>query len=409
MVLMMTYLPRELTNQVVKALEEMPVVALTGMRQTGKSTFLQEQPELKGRKYITLDDFAQFAAARENPDKFVDSDEPLIIDEAQRCPELFIAIKRAVDKNRRPGHYILSGSANFLLMKNISESLAGRAVYFTMHPFSRREIEGRTLEVPFLRRFIDEQTISGLADGAAIPLEDIVKGGMPPVRLGNFSDPINWFKGYEHTYLDRDIRDLGRIGDIIPFRGLLHLTAHRTGGLLNVSDLGRDARLKSAVVTSYLSVMEVSCIFYRLAPYLKNPASRLVKSPKFYLGDSGLACYLADVEELTLDNPLNGALVETYIAQNLVSILDSTWPRAHMYFWNIQGRHEVDFIIEAGNRCLAIEVKASARWSKDDLVSLKAFVANTPNCMGGILAYNGTTPVCLGDKLWAIPLSLLLA
>jgi len=302
----MTYLPREITKQVVNALEDMPVVALTGMRQTGKSTFLQEQPEFKGRKYITLDDFAQFAAAKENPDKFVDSDEPLIIDEAQRCPELFIAIKRAVDRNRRPGQYILSGSANFLLMKNISESLAGRAVYFNMHPFNRRETESRTSEVPFLRQFFEEQTISGLKNGAAIPLDDIVRGGMPSVRLGNFKDPVNWYKGYEHTYLDRDIRDLGRIGDIIPFRGLLPLAAHRTGGLLNVSDLGRDARLTSAVVTSYLSVMDVSCIFYRLAPYLKNPASRLIKSPKFYLGDSGLACYLAEVEELTTEHPLKG-------------------------------------------------------------------------------------------------------
>lgn len=406
---MMTYLPREITKQVVSALEDMPVVALTGMRQTGKSTFLQEQPEFRGRKYITLDDFAQFAAAKENPDKFVDTDEPLIIDEAQRCPELFVAIKRAVDKNRRPGQFILSGSANFLLMKNISESLAGRAIYFNMHPFNRRETERRTSEIPFIRQFFEEQTISGLPDAPTIPLGDIVKGGMPSICLGSFNNPVNWFKGYEHTYLDRDIRDLGRIGDIIPFRGLLHLAAHRTGGVLNLSDLGRDARLKSTVVTSYLSIMEVSCIFYRLAPYLKNPASRLIKSPKFYLGDSGLACFLAEVEELTAETPLKGAMMETYVAQNLISILDATWPRASMYFWNIQGRHEVDFIIEAGNRCLAIEVKSAARWDKDDLVSLKAFVANTPHCSAGILAYNGTTAVRLGDKLWAIPLSILLS
>jgi hypothetical protein len=155
--------------------------------------------------------------------------------------------------------------------------------------------------------------------------------------------------------------------------------------------------------------MELSCIFYRLAPYLKNPASRLIKSPKFYLGDAGLACFLAEVEELTPDNRLKGAMMETYVAQNLVAILDSTWPRANIYFWNIQGRHEVDFIIEAGNRCLAIEVKAAARWEKEELTGLKAFVEGTPHCMAGILAYNGTTAVRLGDKLWAIPLSILLS
>ncbi len=405
----MTYLPREIARQILSALEDMPVVVITGMRQTGKSTFLKEQVELHGRKYITLDDFAQLAAAKENPDTFVESDIPLIIDEAQRCPELFIAIKRAVDRKRIPGQFILSGSANFLLMKNISESLAGRAVYFNMHPFNRRELNRQTAELPFIRRFFENQEIGSCNEIESIPLEEIARGGMPSVCLGDFKDSTHWFNGYEHTYLDRDIRDLGRIGDIIPFRGLLHLAALRTAGILSISDLGRDARLKSTVVTNYLSLMEISCIFYRLAPYLKNPASRLIKSPKFYLGDSGLACFLAEVEGLTADNPLKGAMVETYVAQNLVSILHSTWPRASIYFWNIQGRHEIDFIIESGSRCIAIEVKSGARWEKEDLASLKTFMADSPQCIAGILAYNGTTPVRLGDRLWAIPLAMLLS
>lgn len=149
---MMTYLPSEITDQVVRALDAMPVVAITGMRQTGKSAFLREQPELKGRKYISHDDFAYPAAAKENPDQFVATDEPLIIDEAQRCPELFVAIRLAVDLDRVPGRFILSGSANFLLVKNISESLAGRTVYFNLHPLSRRERQGSTLGPPSLVR-----------------------------------------------------------------------------------------------------------------------------------------------------------------------------------------------------------------------------------------------------------------
>lgn len=403
----MTYLPREITNSIISALDDMPVVAITGMRQTGKSTFLQQQAELQGRKYVTLDDFAQLAAARENPDGFIETDDPLIIDEAQRCPELFVAIKRAVDRNRVPGKFILSGSANFLLMKNISESLAGRAAYFNMHPFTRRELNAQLSEKPFIRRFFEKQTITGLPEVSPIPLDEIIKGGMPSVCLGSLKNTVNWFKGYEHTYLDRDIRDLSRIGNIIPFRGLLRLAALRTSGILSISELGRDARLTSSTVSNYLSIMEVSCIFYRLAPYLKNPASRLIKSPKFYIGDSGLACYLAGKDDLS-DDPLKGAMIETYVAQNIVGIIDSTWPQANLYFWNIQGRHEVDFIIEAGNMCIAIEVKSTARWEKDDLAGLKSFVAATPHCAAGILAYNGTTPVNLGGKLWAIPLSLLL-
>ena len=405
----MTYLKRDITNQVVGALNDMPVVAITGMRQTGKSTFLQEQAEFHGRKYITLDDFAQLAAAKENPDNFVGTEQPLIIDEVQRCPELLVAIKRAVDRCRVPGQFILSGSANLLLMKNISESLAGRAVYFNMHPFNRRELNEQTAEIPFIKRFFINQNISEFKGARPISSEDVIKGGMASVNLENFNNPINWFKGYEHTYLDRDIRDLGRIGDIIPFRGLLHLAALRTSGVLSISDLGRDARLKSTVVSNYLSLMEVSCILYRVAPYLRNPASRLIKSPKFYMGDSGLACYLAGIEELKPDNQFKGAMVETYVAQNLVSIVHSTWPRANIYFWNIQGRHEVDFIIETGYKCIAIEVKASARWEKNDLTGLKSFIATTPHCLAGILAYNGGTAVSLGNKLWAIPLELLLS
>jgi hypothetical protein len=189
---------------------------------------------------------------------------------------------------------------------------------------------------------------------------------------------------------------------------LLRLVALRTSGVLNISNLSRDAHLTAATVSNYLSIMEVSCVFYRLAPYLRNRSSRLIKSPKFYLGDAGLACYLAGTEDIS-DDPLKGAMIETYVAQNIVGILDATWPQANLFFWNIQGRHEVDFIIEAGNKCIAIEVKAAARWEKDDLAGLRAFIAVTPHCTAGILAYNGATPVSLGGKLWAIPLSTLLS
>ncbi|MBI1821093.1 MAG: ATP-binding protein [Nitrospirae bacterium] len=404
----MTYFPRDILQSISRALHDMPVVVITGMRQTGKSTFLQQQTEFRGRKYVTLDDFAQLAAAKEDPDLFINTGEPLTIDEAQRCPELFVAIKRAVDRKRKPGQFILSGSANFLLMKNISESLAGRAIYFNIHPFTRREIHSRTSSTPFLKRFFQNRSLAGLNEVTPVSLSDIVKGGMPSVSIGKLQDKFNWFKGYEQTYLERDIRDLSRIGNILSFRELLHLAALRTSGILSLSELGRDARLTTATVSNYLSIMEVSCVFYRLPPYLKNRASRLIKSPKFYLGDSGLACFLAGIQDLSED-PLKGSLIETYVAQNIAGILDSTWPRANLFFWNIQGRHEVDFIVEEGNRCLAIEVKGSGRWEKNDLAGLKSFMASTPQCIGGILAYNGTTAVDLGNKLWAIPLEILLS
>jgi uncharacterized protein len=156
-----------------------------------------------------------------------------------------------------------------------------------------------------------------------------------------------WFRGYEQIYSERDIRALSKLGDVIPFRGLLRLAALRTGSIMSMSELGRDARMRSATVSNCLFLMEVSFVFYRLAPYLENRASRLIKSPKFYISDSGLAAFLAGVDDVEKE-PFRGAIVETYVAQNLTGTVHSTWPKAELYFWNIQGRHEVDFIIQAG-------------------------------------------------------------
>lgn len=403
----MTYILRDISKTVLNAIRMMPVVVITGMRQTGKSTFLQNQPELKQYRYITLDSFAQLAAAKENPLAFIDTGEKLIIDEAQRCPDLFIAIKQVVDRKRTPGQFILSGSANFLLMKNIADSLAGRASYITMHPFTRREIAMHTSVQPFIKKFFDKPSAAHSKPVALLTTKEIVRGGMPPVITGEGLDPHTWFTGYERTYIEQDIRDMSRIGNLLAFRTLLRLAALRTGNILSISSLARDAKLKTATATNYFSLMEISCVLYRLHPYLGSRMTRLIKAPKIFIGDSGLACFLSGTRQLSSD-VLKGALTETYIAQNLQGILDAAWPDARLYFWNIQGRHEVDFVIEDGNSCMAIEVKAAERWDSKDLSGLKAFIAATPICRAGILAYNGKECISLGNKLWAVPITLLL-
>ena len=405
---MTEYFGRAIARTIIDALENMPVVVLTGMRQTGKSTFLQTEPGLKERRYVSLDDFAQLEAAKENPEGFIDSNEPLTIDEVQKCPELLTVIKRAVDKRRRPGQFLLSGSANFSILKGVSESLAGRAVYYTMHTFVRREMDSKTGEAPFLKTFISEPHLPKIKTTLLITMEDILMGGMPTVCLGNIKNRGIWFKGYEQTYLERDVREFSQIGDIIQFRHLLHLTALRTGQLLSPSQLGRDAKMNATTASRYLSILEASFFIYRLSPYLRSRASRLIKSPKLYISDPGLACYLAGIRDLASDS-IRGALMETYVAHNLMGIIDSNWPEAHIYFWNVQGRYEVDFVIEEGNRCLAIEVKSGSRWEERDLSGLRAFLSMTPHCVAAILAYNGTEAVKLGDRLWAIPLSRVLS
>lgn len=408
---MTDYFNRDLAQTVLAALKEIPVVVITGMRQTGKTTFLQREPSLGQRRYVTFDDFAQLEAAKSAPDLFVSSEEPLTIDEAHKCPEILTAIKKVVDKKRKPGQFLLSGSANFSLLKGITESLAGRSVYFIMNPFSRREIERKTAEKPFLEKFFKSQETPKIKDLKPIQGEEILNGGMPTVCIGETQNRTLWFKGYEQTYLERDVREIRQIENIIAFRNLLRLTALRTGQLLSLSQLGRDSKLTAATTSKFLSLFEISFLITRLSPYLRNRASRLIKSPKLYMSDSGLACFLAGVDrvEPISNESLKGAMFETYIAQNLLNIIDSKWPEARLFFWSIQGRHEVDFVIESGAHCVAIEVKSGTRWQDRELSGLKAFLSTTPHCKGAILGYNGLDAVRLGEKIWALPLSLLLS
>lgn len=404
------YQPRALSRLVREALADMPVVVVTGLRQSGKSTFLQREKGLRARKYVSLDDFAQLAAARGDPEAFVRSDEPLSIDEAQKCPELLTAIKREVDRNRRPGRFLLSGSANFSLLRGVGETLAGRALYLTLHPFSRRELTGRLKALPVLRRIFEEGGPPAVTH-SPVTREEVLAGGLPPVSLRLVQRADLWFKGYEQTYLERDVRELSQITDLIQFRNLLRLAALRTGQVLTVSELARDAKLNATTASRYLSVLEASCVANRLAPYLANRASRLIKSPKLYIADSGLAAHLAGItrDDLGTDDPFWGALLETYAAQSLASILEAEWPGARLAYWHVQGRYEVDFVVEVGRDTLAIEVKATARWDDRDLASLRAFIGKTPRCRAAILAHGGTDAVKLGERLWAVPLSLLLS
>jgi len=408
---MTRYFERDLAPTVLRALKNMPVVAITGLRQTGKTTLLQHQFSSEARRFISFDDFAQLSAAKSDPDRFVDSDEPLTIDEAHKCPEIFTSIKRIVDRKRKPGQFLLSGSANFTLLRGITESLAGRSIYFQMYPFSRREIDRRVGDQPFLERFFENRQMPKQKEFKPIEPEEILKGGMPTVCLGDIEDRTFWFKGYEQTYLERDIREISQIENIVAYRNLLHLVCLRTGQILNVSQLGRDAKLTSATTSRYVSLLETSFVISKLNPYLRNKASRLIKSPKVYISDSGLACFMVGIDKFRMDyqEPLLGALFETYVVQNLFAIINARWKGAQLYFWSIQGRNEVDFIIEVGRSCLAMEVKSSTRWQKKDLSGLEAFLAATPHCVAGVLCYNGAEAVRLGEKLWALPLGLVLS
>ena len=405
------YRPRAIASLARAALRALPVVVVTGLRQAGKTTFLQRDPVFKGRRYLSLDDFATLEAARRDPRALLDGDEPLTIDEAQRCPELLLAVKQAVDRHGEPGRFVLSGSANLALLRGVTESLAGRAVYLTLHPFTRRERLGETGSRPFLLEVLETGTPPRGARGGAIGEGEVLEGGMPALVLEKTSNRSLWLKGYEQTYLERDVRDLARVGDLVSFRNLLRLVALRGGQLLNFSDLARDARMSVPTVTRYLSLLETSFVVARLAPHLRSRVTRLVKSPKLYVADSGLACHLTDVEDLrpSADEPLRGALFETFVHQNLAGILASWSGRADLAFWSVQGRHEVDFVVTSGRRFVAVEVKAGSRFGDRDLGGLRAFLEKTSGAGVGLLAYNGAELLPLGERLYAVPLAMLLS
>ena len=281
---MTDYLSREITPRLERALRQLPVVVLSGLRQSGKSTLLQNEAGLaRGHAYRTLDDFATLAAARSNPESLLEN--AAIFDEVQRCPELLVALKKNVDEHRRPGRFILSGSANLALLGHVTETLAGRAGYFTLHPMTRREQRGATTQEPFLMKFFRSPT---LLTGKADPVTDkeVLTGGLPPACLGTTAGVAEWFRGYVQTYVERDLRQLSQITDLVAFRTLAQLAALRTGQMLVTSTLARDAKLNAVTAGRYLDLLEASFLICRLPPFLKNRSSRLIKSPKLHFTDT---------------------------------------------------------------------------------------------------------------------------
>ncbi len=406
---MTDYRRREIAKLVGRALAQSPVTVVTGMRQVGKSTMLLNENALRHREYIDLDDFALLEEAKLNPEALLGRGYYLTLDEAQRCPELMLEIKQRVDKERKPGRFLLSGSANFALLKQVAESLAGRAISFTLQPMTRREIGGTIGREPFLVRMFSGKP-PGTIKVMPSPVKDndVLLGGMPSVCLAGDIDRTLWFTGFEQTYLERDVRDIAKVDNILGLRRLLQLAALRTAQTLNISNLASDAHLSVLTTEKYLGVLEASFIIRLLPPFLGNRASRLIKSPKVYFTDSGVASYLCGVERMRED-PMRGALYETYVLQNLMGVVGAHLLSGRVYFWKVQGRHEVDFVIEHGRKTVAIEVKASSRWGPGDLSSLKAFLSATTGCQAAILAYNGEEVVSLGERLWAIPIGILLS
>lgn len=402
---MNTYaLPRHVTSSLVERLNVMPALVVTGARQTGKST-LAQQLTPGARHYRSLDNLDVLDAAQHDPEALVGGSDAVTLDEIQRAPDLLHAVKVAIDRRRTPGRFLLTGSADLLLMRRVSESLAGRASYLTLWPMTRREQRGQggcgLWEALLAAR--EEDWLDLLTAEPDTP-EDwralARRGGfpIPAVRLRRAEERAVWFDGYVRTYLERDLQDLASISALPDFRRLMRATALRLGQLLNQTELGRDVALPQPTVHRWLNLLETSYLLNRLPAYAVNRTKRLVKSPKLYWGDTGVALHLAG-----LAKP-GGAHLENLILHDLLVWRDTRLPRAELMYWRTTLGEEVDFVIEAGDRLLPIEVKASGRPRLADAANLRAFRGEYGSkAHPGLLLHTGNKLEWLTPDVLAVP------
>jgi uncharacterized protein len=365
---------RWFSQNLESALRVLPVAVVTGARQTGKTTLVK----LLGarRDYYTLDDVGVLDQAERNPDSLL-ATRPVTLDEVQRAPQLLLAVKRAVDGQRKAGDFVLTGSANLLLMGRVADTLAGRAIYLELPPFCPAEWMGRKKALePIDRLFASNFDLRDWPDEKGCWQRWLLRGGFPPaVAIEADCDRGLWFAAYVQTYLERDLRQLSDVASLADFQRLMALAANRTAKLLNQADLARDAALSHPTAHRYLNLLETGCLITRIRPFTTNPSSAMVKAPKLLWSDCGLAAWLAGIrapEEI--DKRLDsGFWLEQTIHQTLQSwrALDPTNRRLH--YWRDRAGHEVDFILEQNGKLVAIEIKSGSQVSLSDTAGIQSF------------------------------------
>jgi uncharacterized protein len=367
-------LPRLLGPTLQRAARTMPVVVVTGARQTGKSTLVRDLAAAADRLYLTLDDLDVLDQATRAPEDLVARARRMTLDEIQRAPDLMLAIKRAVDEKRQKGRYLLTGSANLLLMRSVSETLAGRASYLTLWPMTRREQlgHGRAGVWEELIRSDDEQWPEILSAQTA-PREPwqklALRGGYPTpaLDLDSAASRAIWFAGYTKTYLERDLQDISSVTALPDLRRLMRAASLRLGQLVNQTELGRDVALPQPTVHRYLNLLEMSYQLVRVPAYSVNRTRRLIKTPKLYWCDTGLALHLSG-----LDEP-SGAHLENLVLMDLLAWRDGRDEAAEILYWRTAAGEEVDFVIETAKTLIPIEVKATERPRAADAKHLRRF------------------------------------
>ena len=403
---------RWLTGYLQAALQALPVVVLTGARQTGKTTLARSLPE--NRLYLSLDDLGILGQAQTDPDSLLVT-RPLTLDEVQRAPELLLPLKRQVDRQRQPGDFLLTGSANLLLMANVAESLAGRAVYLELPPFCPLEWQERHDGLrPLNALFEPGFKLTDWPDEAGDWADWLLRGGFPPAVDAASEEGRNlWFAGYVQTYLERDLRQLSAVSSLPDFQRLMALAANRVGRLLNQSELARDAAMPQPTVHRHLNLLETGCLLTRLSPYTTNPTTGLVKGRKIYWSDCGLAAWLAGIRNRQdLSNRHDqGFWLEQTIFQTLQAWRALDPASRRIYFWRDRSGREVDFVLEKDGVVVALEIKASPQVTPADADGIKVFrqgLGKDRRFQCGVILHGGQARP-LGESLYALPWGWLLS
>lgn len=395
-------------------LEFFPVVAVIGPRQVGKTTLVTSQEIARGRTYLSLDDIGLRSVAERDPKAFLDRGDSITIDEVQLVPDLLREIKRLTDEDRKPGRFLLTGSADLDHCADLSAVLAGRVGVLRLPPVTLAEEDAATGWKEWLksRSTKDLDAVFAGRKGAPFDFGRLIRGGFPlSLAAKSRRERSLWMESFRMTYLERDLRRISDVGNLAEFNRLMQMTAGMTGGLLNQASLARDVGMSAATAGRHLSILEASLLIHRLPPYFTNIGKRLVKSPKLYWTDTGLCAHLLGVNELVdLESPggqLRGRLFETFVMTEVLALLPLVHPAARLYHLRTHDQLEVDGLIEQGSHRLLFEVKASRTVTAADAAPIERWLKLKPEHGPGIVIYAGETYQTLSANVRAVPTSLL--
>lgn len=412
-----TIFPRNIQPRILDALADTPVVLLSGPRQAGKTTLVRQLVGAS-RRYLTLDDEATCVAAKEDPVGLIRSIDSAVIDEIQRAPGLLLAIKKSVDEDRRPGRFLLTGSANLMSLPGIADSLAGRMETLVLLPLAQCEMASAPgaamtwLDALFAGEML-VATTPAVGDDLA---EKVVRGGYPEALTRTESRRRKtWARQYIDALIQRDIKDIASLDKLDQVPRLLKALSQSAGQLCNYSQLGGQVGIDHKTASKYIAVFEQMYLMQRLAVWSGNRLSRLLKTPKLQFLDSGLLSVLTDFSGTLAQRKLFGQLLESFVFAELRKQITWAEDEYGIFYYRDKDLNEVDFVIEnASGEIIGVEVKSAASVSVSDLVGLKKLANLAPQAFkAGIVLYDGTETLPLGQTngrpLWALPLSTLSA